>query len=259
MSNVKAPRAVNYTLTAVFAAALFVFLLAAAISLPILNRWFYYIQIKTLGLEEVSGKTYAQIKEAFDLVMDYLLLPGKEFSAGDFKYSADGAAHFADCKPLFVLDVTLTGVCGGIVLILFILHLTKVIRLGSLKGHTAAFWTAIAAVVVPVVLGCAIAADFDKAFEVFHHIFFPGKTNWVFNSRMDEIITVLPEEFFMNCAIFIGVGLVVFCAAIIVADCCVKHKKNSAYNVFGARYAPTFETGAKKYRKEKFDIKRIKR
>ncbi len=259
MSNVKAPRAVNCALTAVFAVALFVFLLAAAISLPILNRWFYYIQINTLGLEEASGRTYAEIKEAFDLIMDYLLLPGKEFSAGVFKFSESGAAHFADCKPLFVLDVALTGACGGVALILFILHLAKVIRLGSLKGHSAAFWTAIAAIVVPVVLGCAIASDFDAAFEVFHHIFFPGKTNWQFNRNYDEIIKVLPEEFFLNCAIFIGVGLVAFCAAIIVADCCIKRKKNAAYNVFGARYAPTFEIGAKRYRAKTFDVKRIKR
>ena len=259
MNKTRAPRAVNITLTAVFVVALFVFLIAAAISLPILNRWFYYIQIKTLGLEEASGHTYAEIKEAFDLIMDYLLLPGKEFSAGVFKFSEDGAAHFADCKTLFVLDVALTGACGGVALTLFILHLTKVIRLGSFKGHSAAFWTAIAAIVVPVLLGCAIACDFDAAFEVFHHILFPGKTNWVFDSRYDEIIKVLPEEFFMNCAIFIVVGLAVFCAAIIIADCCVTRKKNGAYNVTGARYAPTFETGAKKYRKEKFDIKRIKR
>lgn len=259
MNNTKAPRAVNYALTAVFVVALFGFLLAAAISLPILNRWFYYIQIKTLGLEKASGHTYAEIKEAFDLIMDYLLLPGKEFSAGVFAFSESGAAHFADCKPLFVLDVALTGTCGGVALIIFILHITKVIRLGSLRGHSAAFWTAIAAIAIPVVLGCIIASDFEKAFEVFHHIFFPGKTNWVFDSTKDEIIKVLPEEFFMNCAIFIGVGLAALCAAVIISDCLLRHKKDNAYNVFGARHAQTFNTGAKRFKKSKYNIKRVKR
>ena len=41
MKEVKAPRAVNYVITAVFVIALFLFLLSFAISLPILNRWFY--------------------------------------------------------------------------------------------------------------------------------------------------------------------------------------------------------------------------
>lgn len=80
MKEVKAPRAVNYVITAVFVIALFLFLLSFAISLPILSRWFYYIQINTLGLEEASGHTYAEIKEAYDQILDYLLLPGRECS-----------------------------------------------------------------------------------------------------------------------------------------------------------------------------------
>ena len=50
-NDVKAGKAVNYIVTAVFAAMLFIFLLSFSISLPILNRWFYYIQINTLHLE----------------------------------------------------------------------------------------------------------------------------------------------------------------------------------------------------------------
>lgn len=59
-------------------------------------------------------------------------------------------------------------------------------------------------------------ADFDKAFVVFHHLFFPGKTNWLFNPETDEIIQVLPEAFFRDCAILIGAvavgfGLLMMC------------------------------------------------
>lgn len=224
MKEVKAPRAVNYVITAVFVIALFLFLLSFAISLPILNRWFYYIQINTLGLEEASGRTYAEIKEAYDQILDYLLLPGREFSAGVFPFSESGASHFADCKPLFVLDVALAGACGGVVLIIAVLHFIRVVKIGSLAGYSAAFWTAIAAVIVPIILGALVATDFDRAFEIFHAILFPGKDNWIFNSRTDPIILVMPEEFFMNCAIFIGVGLVFFSAAIIAVNVVLKKR-----------------------------------
>ena len=50
MNISKAGHAVNRAVTAVFVIALFAFLLSFAISLPILNRWFYYIQIDTLNL-----------------------------------------------------------------------------------------------------------------------------------------------------------------------------------------------------------------
>lgn len=247
-------------MTTVFVVALTVFLQAFSISLPILNRWFYYIQIDTLNLEAASGKSYAEIKEAFDLIMDYLLLPGREFSAGVFAYSSSGAAHFADCKTLFVLDLTLAGVCGAIALTLFILHLVGVVKINSLFGHSAAFWTAIAAVLLPVVLGGLIAADFDKAFDVFHEILFPGKDNWIFNSRTDEIINVLPEQFFLNCAIFIGAGLVFFSAEIIAADCIVMHLKKRRFDKTGAYHAPEFDTGAERYKIRTFYIgKKYKR
>jgi len=61
---------------------------------------------------------------------------------------------------------------------------------------------------------CAI--DFDTAFTVFHSIFFPGKTNWRFNSRTDEIITALPEVFFMRCAILIVSGIVIISLVLIL-------------------------------------------
>ena len=167
MQKVKAGRAVNCTVTAVFVVALFLFLISFSISLPILNRWFYYIQINTLGLEEASGHTYAEIKEAYDLILDYLLLPGREFSAGVFKFSEEGAAHFADCRFLFILDVALAGASAGVVITILVLHFTKVIKIGSAAGHSAAFWTAIAAIVIPLVPGGLVAADFEKAFEIF--------------------------------------------------------------------------------------------
>lgn len=225
MKKVKAGRAVNCIVTTIFVIALFVFLISFAISLPILNRWFYYIQINTLGLEEASGHTYAEIKAAYDEILDYLLLPGREFGEGVFPYSEEGAAHFMDCKPLFVLDVALAGGTAGVLIIILVLHFTKVIKLGSAKGHSAAFYTAIAAVAVPVILGCLIAIDFDRAFEIFHAILFPGKDNWLFNPHTDPIINVMPTTFFMNCAIFIGVGLVVFAGAIIIGDCIIAHRR----------------------------------
>lgn len=227
MQKVKAGRAVNCTVTAVFVVALFLFLISFSISLPILNRWFYYIQINTLNLEEASGHTYAEIKEAYDLILDYLLLPGREFSAGVFKFSEEGAAHFADCRFLFILDVALAGASAGVVIAILVLHFTKVIKIGSAAGHSAAFWTAIAAIVIPLVLGGLVAADFEKAFEIFHSVLFPGKDNWLFDTRKDEIITVMPQQFFMNCAIFIGAGLLFFSCATIIADCIVNIKRPS--------------------------------
>lgn len=73
-----------------------------------------------------------------------------------------------------------------------------------------------AALILPVVLGGLAALDFDRAFTVFHTVFFPGKTNWLFNPYTDPIILVMPQEFFMHCAMLIGFGVVSFSVGILL-------------------------------------------
>ena len=68
------------------------------------------------------------------------------------------------------------------------------------------------------VVGALAAADFDRAFTVFHSVFFPGKDNWIFDQRADPIIGLMPEEFFRNCAILILALLISAATVIIIAD-----------------------------------------
>jgi integral membrane protein (TIGR01906 family) len=88
-------------------------------------------------------------------------------------------------------------------------------RLGR---KSAAFWAAISAVVLPIVIGGLAALNFDRAFVVFHTIFFPGKSNWVFDWHLDAIIQALPQDFFMHCAMLIGGGLLLFSIMVLAAD-----------------------------------------
>ena len=80
------------------------FLLTAAIGLPIYIRPFYYAHIEAFDLARVSGYSEEEIREAYDEVLDYLTLPGKEFGTGVLPHSAEGKAHFEDCKVLFDLN-----------------------------------------------------------------------------------------------------------------------------------------------------------
>lgn len=208
----------NRVLTVVFAVCLVLFMLTFCIGLPIYCRFFYYIQIKTLKLEETTGFSYDVIKTAYDEVLDFCVLPWAKFGTGELKHSADGAAHFADCKVLFNLNFAVLVVSGAVLALLLILQKRKKCELLKLRGHRVYFGSAIVAVALPVALGFVISIDFNRAFEIFHAIFFPGKTNWVFDPRTDEIILVMPQEFFMNCAIIIGAGLVTFSAALIATD-----------------------------------------
>lgn len=205
----------NRFLSILFALALVLFLITAAISLPIYCRGFYYAHIGPMNLPERTGFTAEQIREAYDQVLDYLTA-GKPFGTGVFPHSADGAAHFADCKVLFDLNGHVLLLSGAVLLALLLLRKfgkTDPYRLGR---RSAAFWAAIFAVALPLVLGGLAALNFDRAFVIFHRIFFPGKTNWFFDWQTDGIILALPQDFFMHCALLIGGGLLLFSTAVLI-------------------------------------------
>ena len=201
-------------LSAVFALALIFFVLTVSIGLPIYIRPFYYAHIEPMGLEAYTGLTAEQLREAYDGILDYLTLPNRPFSCGILPFSAEGEAHFADCRVLFDLNRNVLLMSGGILAVLLLLQKKfGPYRLG--KRH-AAWWAGLLALIAPLVIGALAALDFDRAFVIFHQIFFPGKSNWLFDWRTDPIILALPQEFFRNCAILIGAGLVIFSLSLLI-------------------------------------------
>ena len=192
------------------------FLLTVSIGLPIYIRPFYYAHIEAYDLARISGYSEAEIKEAYDEVLDYLTLPGKSFGTGVMPCSHEAEHHFADCRVLFELNACILVGSGLILVLLFVLRKKwGPYRLGR---HSAAWWAAVLSVTAPIMIGALAAIDFDRAFVVFHSIFFPGKTNWIFDWRTDPIILALPQDFFMHCAMLIGGGLIIFSAGILIFD-----------------------------------------
>ena len=198
------------------ALAVFFFIFTVSIGLPIYIRPFYYAHIEALDLPGVSGFTADQIREAYDAVLDYLTLPGREFGTGVMACSERAADHFRDCKVLFDLNAWILLLSGATILTLLLLRRFGGVKL-NIGSRSGAFWGALGAVGFPLVIGALAALDFDRAFVIFHSIFFPGKDNWLFSWNDDQIIRVLPQQFFMNCAILIGVGILVLSLGILAA------------------------------------------
>ena len=201
-------------LSVIFALALVLFVLTAAIALPIYIRPFYYAHIGPMGLEAYTGLTAEQLREAYDGILDYLTLPNQPFSCGILPFSSEGEAHFADCRVLFDLNRNVLLGSGAVLAVLLLLR--KKFGPYRLGKHAAAWWAGLLALIAPLVVGALAAADFDRAFVIFHQIFFPGKDNWLFDWRTDPIILALPQEFFRNCAILIGTGLVAFSLGLLI-------------------------------------------
>lgn len=211
----KVKNVLGYVWTAVLIIALLVFIIAVAFAIPIWFRPFYYMQIKPLDIENTSGFSYDQIIAAYNEVLDYLNF-GTPFGVGDLAYSESGKSHFEDCKILFDLD-TWGVIISAVVLVAGAL-LAKFVGFKPEKigGFDYSFYTGVAGAVIPPVVGIAIAADFEGAFTLFHTLFFPGKENWHFDWYKDQVIRILPAEFFMNCGILIIAVWFAACIALIV-------------------------------------------
>ena len=201
-------------LTAVLAAlALF----TAAVAAPILCRPFYYAHIGPLELEARIGLTREEIMTAFNEVLDYCL-GAAGFSTGVLRWSESGKAHFTDVRRLFLLDLWVLALSAA-ALAGILLFARRTGRTPARPlGRGPAFWAGAGLGAVFLTVGALAALDFDRAFVLFHALFFPGKDNWLFDPAQDQIINILPQEFFRNCALLVLALLAAGCAALILWD-----------------------------------------
>lgn len=170
---------------------------------------------------EVEKDLQMEITDIMDVtekMMDYLIGEREELSADtivngeerDF-FNEQDRLHMADVKNLFLGGLKLRWIfLGGAVLLLALLVILKgdwkhvipkayFISLGIFGGLT-------------VILGALFASDFTKYFTIFHEIFFTNDL-WLFDPETDLMIRMLPEGFFYDMVIRIGM---IFLAALLV-------------------------------------------
>ena len=203
----------NKLLSAIMALAVALALLTGSIAVPVALRPFYYAHIVPLHISERSCLTAQEICQAYDEVLDYCTGEENEFSAGILSFSAEGAAHFADCRLLFLLDHWLFAVSMAV--IAAILVYDRKHKLHRFHNRGPAFWGASGMCAVLLAAGAFAAVNFDRAFKLFHTVLFPGKTNWVLNYADDPVVKIFPEAFFFDCALLV-VAVALFVTAIIV-------------------------------------------
>ncbi|MCC8122014.1 MAG: TIGR01906 family membrane protein [Oscillospiraceae bacterium] len=211
-----------FSIVIALAAALLI--LAGSISLPILVRPFYYVHIDALSIEEASGFDRATIVQAYDEMLNFCVL-GTPFGTGSLRWSESGRSHFADVALLFRVDFAVMAAATAALLVCLLLYRKGRVRPHRFLRRGPQFWSGLVTAAVFVVVAALASRNFDAAFVRFHQIFFPGKENWTFDPAVDEIIRILPEQFFMDCAILIVAVLLVCCLLMVLSDILPRHKR----------------------------------
>ena len=81
----------------------------------------------------------------------------------------------------------------------------------------------IVSIVIPMILVFVTIIDFDGLFVLFHKIAF-NNDDWIFDARLDPVINILPEEFFMLCLVVIA-GTVILGACVTMGIYLYKKRK----------------------------------
>ena len=92
------------------AAATACLVLSTSIAAPILCRPFYYAHIDAYALDDYTGLTTQEIRQAYDEMLDFCVGLEDEFSVGVLRWSESGKSHFEDVRKLFILDLAVMAV-----------------------------------------------------------------------------------------------------------------------------------------------------
>ena len=171
-----------------------------SVTAVVLARPLYYWDTDNLQIQETSGYSKEICIENYDALIDYNLIGGSEkLVFPSFSMSEQGEIHFAEVKEIFI-TMQVISIAGIILFAGFMLYrkLHRVPREGTLWMR----FTGIVLLSAVVLIGLAMAIDWQWSFEFMHKVFFDNDY-WLFDPKYDPVITILPDRFFLHCGILI--------------------------------------------------------
>ena len=170
------------------------FIISLAVVFVLYFRPLYYLDIHLFHLDQASGRDAATVRRNYDVLCDYLFFWNRgALALPDFAMSEHGRIHFADCKRIFDVVQILCLASG-------ILTLAGALR----RKHTARCLriAGILTITIPIVLGLLAFFSWDTLFVTFHTILFRNDY-WLFDPAADPVILILPDGYFLQCAVLI--------------------------------------------------------
>ena len=186
--------------------ALSLIALVMAIEENTYNLEYYMESFEENGVYQVTGKTEEELQVVSKDIITYL--KGSQDDALDRHFNEREIHHMEDVLGLYELARVIKLVSALLALGIIFLFLSKEkagfmgkwMVLGIFANH-----------ILLILLGIFIVTDFTKYFTIFHEIFFDNDL-WILNPNTDLLIQMLPEPFFINIAVKIGLSFIKYLA-----------------------------------------------
>ena len=172
------------------------FLLSFSVVFTLNFRPLYYFDIDHLDIPAMAAMDEGEIRANYDELIRYNSIFTREpLEFPTLAMSDNGRIHFEEVKNIFVAVQVLLG------LSFFSLAIGGYKKLKQQKIQFLKI-AAVISVAIPFLIGALIALNWQSFFIIFHEIFFDNDY-WIFDAFTDPVITILPDTFFMHCAIMI--------------------------------------------------------
>lgn len=190
-------------------------LLAIGLAIALFFRPLYYGNISWQDLPAESGYSEEIIRENYNALIDYC----NPFYFGELEFpslpsSESAISHFAEVKVIFntIFATGFLSIAACVAVVIF------------KKRKKQYYYMKVSAIVIavlPVITGIFSAISFDTFFTFFHKIVFHND-DWLFNSATDPIILMLPESYFLQCALII---VFIMLAGVVILSCRYRYHK----------------------------------
>ena len=175
-----------------------------------LNPWWVAFEQDRTGAAALTGLTSVQVHEITGSVLRDLIIGPPDFAQtvnGSPVFNAREAAHLRDVRGVFLAF-------GGLVLLgVLLLVNARIASRGGTWFRRAMGWGAAVLVVTIVAAGIVVAVAFDRAFELFHQLFFPGGS-YTFDPATERLVQLFPFAFWEETSIAVGVVIVLISSVV---------------------------------------------
>lgn len=191
-----------------FATLAFILLLITNIIIIFNSKFLFKYFAMQNNLAQNVSLSLEEILNDYEKIIVYIRNPlVYNLNFDNFTLSDKGAIHFFEVKVIFMylcVSAFLIALFFAIYILYKRFFYQKTILRSRMKKNLkiCSRYLSKISLIFTLALSAFIFIDFTKVFNFMHTLLFHNDY-WIFNSTSDSIITILPENFFMICALVI--------------------------------------------------------
>mgnify|MGYP000843892659 FL=1 len=185
------------------------FFIILSVKLTVNNKQLYYFDINYLNIPNESGFNVTDIKANYNYLINFITSRQNiEFNMPTLPSSSEGKIHFYEVKNIFIkMDY----------LFYISIFISSIGVYYSLKFKDFSLFKYLSGLLlfIPILLLTFFSINFNNTFTIFHRLFFRNDY-WIFDIDKDPVIRMLPQYFFLHCAMSITIFMIFFSLVSIV-------------------------------------------